>query len=259
MFYLNPPYSLDRTIEKNRMALLLYVEFQATSPLAATKIIESLSKMADIVHRSFPGVYTYAFRRSHEIETKLIFTEIYENEKAFLEHGRDAEFGKLLLEAFDTTAGKSAKELCIRNDINEPLLKVTANILDHYLHVTYYSLENGFFHRNSSEKKSMELLIVCGECDENVYEQLNTLYNCVTCLTFNENDGNRQLIAVITNMFNVEPQIKEKQPSIDRMEIVCSDGETIEKFKSNMNTYFQIRSLHVQTSFSGYIRHQSWL
>ena len=241
------------------MALLLYVEFQATSPSAATKIIESLSKMADLVHRSFPGVYTYAFRRSHEIETKLIFTEIYENEKAFLEHGRDAEFGKLLLEAFHSTAGKSEKELCIRKDINEPLSQITASILDNYLHVTYISLENGFFHRDSSEKKQMELLIVCGGCDEHVYEQLNTLYNCVTCVTFNETDGNRQLIAVITNIANDPPRTKEKKPSIDRMEIVCSAEEIIEKFKATMNTFFQIRSLHVQTSFSGYIRHQSWL
>ena len=39
--------------------------------------------------------------------------------------------------------------------------------------------------------------MVCTGCDKNVYEQLNTLINCVTCVTFEESDGNTQLIAVI--------------------------------------------------------------
>ena len=240
------------------MTFLLYVEFQATSPSAATKIMEALSRMGELVHHSFPGVYTYVFRRSHESETKLIFTEIYEDEKAFLEHGRDAEFGQLLLKAFNTTAGKSAKELCIRNDINQPLSDITASILDNYLHVTYISLEKGFFHRNSSEKREVELLIVCSGCDEPVYERLNALFNCVTCITFNDTDGKRKLIAVITKFSN-QQQLAEEQPSsIDHMEIVCADEGIVEKFKLIIDGCFQVRSLHVKTTFSGYIRHASW-
>lgn len=240
------------------MTFLLYVEFQASSPSAATKIIESLSRMGDIVHHSFPGVYTYAFRRSHESDTKLIFTEIYEDEKAFLEHGQDPEFGKLLLEAFNTAAGKSDKELCIRSDINQPLSEITASILDNYLHVTYIALEKGFFHRKSSRKREVELLIVCSGCDEAVYEQLNALFNCVTCITFNDSDGKRKVIAVITNFSSEERLTNEQQASIDHVEIVCADEGTVEKFKSIMNASFQVRSLHVKMSFSGYIRHESW-
>ncbi|CAF5119376.1 unnamed protein product, partial [Rotaria socialis] len=59
--------------------------------------------MADIVHRDHPKVYTYVFRYGDETKTKLIFTEIYADEQVFLDHGCDAEFGRLLLEAFDKT------------------------------------------------------------------------------------------------------------------------------------------------------------
>jgi hypothetical protein len=239
------------------MALLLYVEFDASSESAATKILENLSGMADLVHRDYPGVYTYVFRYANETKTKLIFTELYANEQVFLHHGDDPEFGKLLQEAFHSTAGKSGKELCIRSDINEPLLPITATILDNYLHVTYISLQQGFFYRNLSDKQEENLLIVCTDCDENVYEQLNTLVSCVTCLTFEESNGNRKLIAVITQISNEKASNKDIKPSIDTIELVCSDEETVQKFKDMIKNYFQVQSLHIQTKFSGYIRHKS--
>jgi hypothetical protein len=238
------------------MTLLLHVEFNATSESTATMILESLAGMANLVRRDHPEVYTYVFRRANETKTKLIFTEIYANEKVFLDHGRDAEFGKLLQHAFDTTTGKSQKELCIRSDINSPLLPITASILDNYLHVTYISLQQGFFHRNLIEKGEVDLLIVCTGCDKNVYEQLNALVSCVTCITFEVSDGNRQLIAVITNISSEKQSMKDKKPSIDAVEIVCSHEETIRKFKDIIDNYFQVQSIHIQTSFSGYIRHK---
>ncbi|CAF1934996.1 unnamed protein product [Rotaria magnacalcarata] len=213
------------------MTFLLHVEFDATSESTATKILESLARMAAIVHRDHP--------------------------KVFLDHGCDAEFGKLLLEAFDTTTGKSRKELCIRSDINSPLSQITASILDGYLHVTYISLQQGFFHRNLIENREVDLLILCTGCDQNVYEQLNSLVSCATCVTFEESDGNRQLIAVITNISSKKQLMTDKKPSIDTMEVVCSHEETIRKFKDIIDHYFQVQSIHVQTSFSGYIRHKS--
>ncbi|CAF4539516.1 unnamed protein product, partial [Didymodactylos carnosus] len=63
------------------MTLLLHAEFDATSESTATKILESLAGMADIVHRDHPKVYTYVFRHADETKTKLIFTEIYANEQ----------------------------------------------------------------------------------------------------------------------------------------------------------------------------------
>ncbi|CAF2061611.1 unnamed protein product [Rotaria magnacalcarata] len=239
------------------MTLLLHVEFDATSESTATKILESLARMADIVHRDHPKVYTYVFRYGDETKTKLIFTEIYADEQVFLDHGRDAEFGRLLLEAFDTTTGKSRKELCIRSDINSPLSQITASILDNYLHVTYVSLQQGFFHRELIQKREVDLLIVCTGCDQNVYQQLNSLVSCATCVTFEESDANRQLIAVIENISSEKPSMTDKKPSIDAIEIVCSHEETIRKFKDIIDHYFQIQSIHVQTSFSGYIRHKS--
>jgi hypothetical protein len=239
------------------MTLLLHVEFDATSESTATKILECLAGMADIVHRDHPEVYTYVFRHADETKTKLIFTEIYANEQVFLDHGRDAEFGKLLQQGFDTTTGKSRRELCIRSDINSPLSRITASILDDYLHVTYISLQQGFFHRNLIEKREVDLLIVCTGCDQNVYEQLNALVSCVTCVTFEESDGSRQLIAVITNISSEKRLMKDKKPSIDAIEIVCSDEEAIRKFKDIIDNYFQVQSIHIQTSFSGYIRHKS--
>jgi hypothetical protein len=240
------------------MTFLLHVEFDATSESTATMILECLAGMANIVHRDHPKVYTYAFRRADdETKAKLIFTEIYADEKVFLDHGRDAEFGKLLQKGFDTTTGKSRKELCIRTDINSPLSPITASILDNYLHVTYIPIQQGFFHRNSIKKREVDILILCAGCDENVYEQLNALVDCVTCITFEESDGSRQLIAVITNISSEKRSIKDKKPSINAMEIVCSNEETIRKFQDILNNYFQVQSIRTQTSFSGYIRHQS--
>jgi hypothetical protein len=239
------------------MTFLLHVEFDATSESTATLILECLARMADLVHRDHPKVYTYVFRYADETKTKLIFTELYADEQVFLDHGRDPEFGKLLLKGFDTTTGKSRKELCIRNDINSPLSKITASILDNYLHVTYIPLEQGFFHRNSIEKGEADLLILCTKCDQNVYEQLNELVSCVTCITFEESDGSRQLIAVITNISSEKQPMKDKKSSIDAIEIVCSHEETIRKFKDIIDNYFQVQSIHIQTSFSGYIRHKS--
>ncbi|CAF1276421.1 unnamed protein product [Rotaria sordida] len=239
------------------MTFLLHVEFDATSESAAAKILQCLAGMADIVHRDHSKVYTYVFRHADETKTKLIFTEIYADEQVFLDHGRDAEFGKLLQQGFDTTTGKSRKELCIRSDINSPLSPITASVLDNYLHVTYIPLQQGFFHRNSIEKREVDLLVVCTGCDQNVYEQLNVVVSCVTCVTFEESDGNRQLIAVITNISNEKRTMKDTKPSIDAIEIVCSHEETIRKFKDIIDNYFQVQSIHIQTSFSGYIRHRS--
>ncbi|CAF1463369.1 unnamed protein product [Adineta ricciae] len=222
-------------------------------------ILQSLNKMADLVHRDHPKVYTYVFRHAAESKTKLIFTEIYGDEQVFLAHGSDPEFGKLLLKAFDTTTGKSAKELCIRDDINSPLSKITAAILNEYLHVTYISVQHGFLYEPSTEKGQMELLIVCTGCDENVYEQLSALVSCVTCFTFQECDGNRQLIGVITKISSEEQPVKDKKPAINTMEIVCSNEESIRHFQKIINNYFQVQSVSVQTNFSGYIRHKSLL
>lgn len=239
------------------MALLLYVEFDATSESTAKMILECLAGMADLVHRDHPTVYTYTFRYADETKTKLIFTEIYADEKVFLDHGRDAEFGRLLQKGFDTTTGKSRKELCIRSDINSPLLPITATVLNDYLHVTYVPLQQGFFHRDSVEKREVDLLIVCSGCDQNVYDQLNALVSCVTCVSFEESDGNKQLIAVITNISSEKRSTNDEKPSIGAIEIVCSHEETIRKFKDIIDNYFQVQSIRIQTSFSGYIRHKS--
>ncbi|CAF4699648.1 unnamed protein product, partial [Rotaria socialis] len=115
----------------------------------------------------------------------------------------------------------------------------------------------GFFHRELIQKREVDLLIVCTGCDQNVYEQLNSLVSCATCVTFEESDGNRQLIAVIENISSEKPSMTDKKPSIGAIEIVCSHEETIQKFKDIINHYFQIQSIRVQTSFSGYIRHKS--
>jgi len=216
---------------------MLRVESDASLESTATKMLELLFHMANIVHRDHPETYTYLFRHADQSKTKLIFTEIYANEQVFLEHASDPEFSKLYQQAFNTTARKSRKELCIRNDINSPLLPITANILDNYLHVTYVSLQQGFFYRNLVDKRAEYLLIVCQGCDSNVYEQLNALVNCVTCVTFEESDGNRQLIAVIAKILNEKISIKDKKPSIDTIELVCSQEETIQRFKDLIKNY----------------------
>ncbi|CAF3355301.1 unnamed protein product [Rotaria sp. Silwood1] len=239
------------------MSFLLHVEFDARSELIATKMLENLARMADIVHRDHLDVYTYVFRYVNEAKTKLIFTELYGNEQVFLEHSRDAEFLKLYREAFNVTAGKTRKELCIRKDINNPLLPITASILDNYLHVTYISLQQGFLYRNITDQIHECLLIICKGCDEHVYERLNILVNCVTCVTFEESDKNRQLIAVIVQIPNEKISTKHDKPLIDTMELVCSQEEIIEKFKDMINDHFQIQSLQIQTNFSGYIHHKS--
>jgi hypothetical protein len=239
------------------MALLLHVEFDASSESVATKMLELLARMANIVHRDHSEVYTYVFRHDNQTKTKLIFTELYANEQVFLNHARDAEFSKLYQQAFNNTTGKSRKELCIRNDINNSLLPITASILENYLHFTYIPVQQGFLYRNIVDKTEEHLLIVCTGCDENVYEQLNTLVSCVTCITFEESDGNRQLIAVIVQISNEKISIKDGKPSINTVELVCSQEETIQKFKDMINNYFQIQFLHVQTNFSGYIHHKS--
>ena len=257
MFYKSGCYCVQQVEEETSMAFLLYVEYNASSESAATKIIENLAGMADIVRRHHPDVYTYAFRYAKDSKTKLIFTELYADEQAFLQHGNYPEFGKLLREAFHATAGKSGKELCIRSDINEPLLPITATILDNYLHVTYISLQQGYFYRNLPDQQEGELLIVCTGCDKNVYEQLNALVSCATCFTFEESDGSGQLIAVITEILNEVVSQKVDKPSIDAIELVCSNEGTIQKFKDMIKSYFQVQSLHIQTKFSGYIRHKS--
>jgi quinol monooxygenase YgiN len=237
------------------MAFVLHVEYDASSESAATKILECLSGMADIVHRDNPEVYTYVFRRDNETKTKLIFTENYANEKVFFDHSLDPEFQKLYLQGFLETKGRSRKELCIRNDINEPLSPALANVLENYLHFTYIPVKQGFFYRNIADKTNEHFLIVCAGCDENVYEQLNTLVNCVTCLTFEESDGNKQLIAVVAQISNEKQSVKDVKPMINTMELVCSHEETIQKFKDLINNYFQIKTLQVQKDFCGYIHH----
>lgn len=237
------------------MALLLHVEYDANSESVGTKMLELLARMADIVRRDHSEVYTYLFRHSNETKSKLIFTELYANEQSFLDHARDSEFSKLYQQAFNNTSGKSRKELCIRNNINDPLLPITASILDNYLHVTYIPIEQGFLHQNIVTKIEEQLVIVCTGCDENVYEQLNTLVSCATCVTFKESDGDRQLIAVVAQIPNEKISIKDDKPSINTVELVCSQEETIRKFKDMINNYFQIQSSHVQTNFSGYIQH----
>ena len=239
------------------MAFLLYVEYDASSESAATKIIENLAAMADIVHRHHPDVYTYVFRYANGSKTKLIFTELYSTEDAFLKHGNYPEFGALLQEAFHSTSGKSAKELCIRSDLNEPLLPITATILDTYLHVTYVQVQQGFFYRNAAGKREESLFIVCKGCDKNVYEQFNALVNCVTCFTFEESDGSKQLIAVITQISKERASNSGNKASIETIELVCSDEGAIQKLKDMIHQHFQVQSLHVQTKFSGYIQHQA--
>jgi quinol monooxygenase YgiN len=244
-------------IEVNKMAFLLHVEFDASSESVATKMLELLARMGDIVHRDHSEVYTYVFRHDNETKSKLIFTEIYANEEVFFRHASDAEFSQLYRQAFNNKAGKSRKELCIRDDINNPLSAATKNILDNYLHVTYISIQQGFLYRNISGNTEEHLLIVCTGCDENVYEQLNALVSCVTCITFKESDGNRQLIAVVVQIPNEIVSIEDRKPSINTVELVCTQEETIRKFKDLIKNYFQIQSLQIQTKFSGYIHHKS--
>jgi quinol monooxygenase YgiN len=239
------------------MALLLHVEFDASSESVATKMLDLLNRMAEIVHRDHAEVYSYLFRSDTQSKTKLIFTELYGNEQVFLDHASDAEFSKLYRQAFNDIAGRSRQELCIRDDIHKPLLPITANILDHYLHVTYIPVQQGFLYRNVVEKSGEQILIVCTGCDENVYQQLNTLVDCITCVTFEIPDQGRGLIAVVGNIVTDKIAIKDAQPSINTVELVCSNEESIQQFKSMMNQNFQIRSFHIQTSFSGYIQHKS--
>lgn len=239
------------------MSLLLHVEYNASSESAGVKMLELLSRMADIVHRDHSEVYTYLFRHDNQGENKLIFTELYGNEQVFLDHARDSEFSKLYQQAFNNKSGKSQKELCIRNDIDQPLLSVTASILDNYLHVTYIPIEQGFLYRNIVNKTEEQLLIVCSGCDENIYERLNALVTSVTCVTFKESDEIRQLIAVIVEIPNEKILIQDNKPSINTVEIVCLQEETIKKFQDFIQKYFQIQFLHVQTNFSGYILHKS--
>ena len=236
---------------------MLYVEYDASSESAAKKMIENLAGMAEIVHRQHPDVYTYVFRYANASKTKLIFTELYSTEDSFLKHGNYPEFGVLLQEAFHSTSGKSAKELCIRSDLKEPLLPITSTILDTYLHVTYLQVQQGFFYRNAAGKREENLFIVCKGCDKNVYDQLNALVNCVTCLTFEESDGNKQLIAVITQISKEkESKSAGNKPSIETIELVCSDEGAIQKFKDMIHQHFQVQSLVIQKEFSGYIQHQ---
>lgn len=239
------------------MAFMLLVEYGTTSESAGKLVLECLSRMGEIVHRDHPGVFTYVFRYADETKTRLFFTEIYANEQVFLEHGNDAEFGKLLQQGFDGTTGKSQKELCVREDINSPLSSVTSTILDNYLHVTYIPVENGFFNRDSIVPREVDILIVGYGCDEDAYEQINSLTNCVTCLTFKESDGNRQIIAVINNISNETNSTNDKKPLINTVEIICVDKEAIERLKNMIEQHFEIQTINVQQDFSGYIRHKS--
>lgn len=240
------------------MAFLLHVEFDASSESMANKVLGLLARMADIVHRNHAEVYTYIFRQDHEEKTKLIFTELYANEQVFLDHARDSEFSQFYRQAFHHGTGRSRKELCIRNDLSKPLMSITPNILDHYLHVTYIPVEQGFLHRSIINQSDESILIVCTRCDENVYEQLNQLVTCLTCITFRTTDQDRQLLAVIGGYTADDKiQIQENKPSIQTMELVCIQGEYLQKFQNMMKKYFAIQCLHVQTNFSGYIHHRS--
>jgi hypothetical protein len=49
------------------------------------------------------------------------------------------------------------------------------------------------------------------------------------CVTFEESDGNRQSIAVVAQILNEKISIKDNQPSIDTIESVCSQEETIQR------------------------------
>jgi len=108
---------LCKTGRRKNMAFLLHVEFDASSDSTATKMLELLFHMANIIHHDHSETYTYLFRHANQSKTKLIFTEIYANEQVFLEHASDPEFSTLYQKAFNTTAGKSRNELCIRNYI----------------------------------------------------------------------------------------------------------------------------------------------
>lgn len=242
--------------EEIKMNFLLYVEFDASSEFMANKMLENLAYMADIVHRDHPDVYTYIFRNVNETKTKIIFTEIYANEKVFFEHSGDDEFIRLYLQTFKKEAGKSQKVLCIKEDINTPMLPITINILDNYLHVTYVTLQQGFLHRTTNHPVDGQLLVACTGCDEHVYERLNMLTNCATCVSFEESDGKRQLIAVIIQIPNQNVETTAKKLFINKMELICSEEEMIQKFDSIIKDHFEIQSLNVYKKFSGYIYHK---
>jgi len=240
------------------MAFLLYVEYDTNSEQVATNMLANLSRMADIVHRDYPTVYTYVFRQDIESKTKLIFTELYADEQAFLQHSSDPEFSTLYQRTFTRTAGRSRKELCIRTDLNTSLSPIVTNILSNYLHVTYIPIEHGFLYRNINNSTEENILMTCIGCDNNVYEYFNTLFNCRTCLTFKESDDNQQLIAIIENIFNETIlNNNDTKPSIKAVELVCSQDNLIEKFQKIMNNCFLIQSLQIQPNFSGYIHHKS--
>lgn len=239
------------------MAFLLYVEYDTNSEQVATNMLANLSRMADIVHRDYPTVYTYVFRQDMESKTKLIFTELYADEQAFLQHSSDPEFSTLYQQTFTRTAGCSRKELCIRTDLNTSLSPIVTNILSNYLHVTYIPMEQGFLYRNINNSTKENTLMTCTGCDNNVYEYFNTLFNCSTCLTFQESDNNQQLIAIIANISSEIILNNDNKPSIKTVELVCSQDNLIEKFQKIMNNYFQIQSLQIQPNFSGYIHHKS--
>lgn len=240
------------------MAFLLHVEYDASSDIVATKILGLLARMADIVHRDHPEVYTYVFRQDHEEKCKLIFTKLYANEQVFLDHARDPEFSQCYRQAFNNSTGQSRRELCIRIDTNKPLMPITANILNHYLHVDYIPVEQGFLHRSVIDPADLSILIVCTGCDEHVYEQLNKLVNCVTCITFATVEQDRQLLGVIVGYTQVDRiSSEDNKPSMDTMELLCSQEDIGQRFQDMMRKYFQIRSLYIQTNFSGYIHHRS--
>ncbi|CAF0990411.1 unnamed protein product [Adineta ricciae] len=238
------------------MAFLLHVEFDANSEAKANGMLQCLAGMANIVRRDHPEVYTYLFRRDNESKTKLVFTEIYGTEQVFLDHAKDPEFTKLYQQAFDPSSGQSRKELCLRNDLSQALMPITASILDHYLHVTYVQIQQGFLHRIPTDKGDGDLLIVCSGCDKNAYELFNELFTCATCVTFEESDESRQLIAIITKFSSEKKAILDTKPTINVVELVCENEETVEKFKNIVQQYFQVQSLHAQTIYSGYIHHR---
>lgn len=237
------------------MAFLLHVEYDARTELHAATILKNLARMSEIVHRDHPGVYTYTFRYDDKLKTRLIFTEIYADEKVFLEHASDSEFIELCQQAFNPTSGKSFKELCIRKNIDYPLSPITTNILDNYLHVTYISFEQGYLYQNISDSIKGRLLIICRGCDEHVYERLNAIVNCITCITFQESDKSKQLIAVIVDVPDDKVSNVNGRSSINTMELVCAEEQFIEKFRNKIIDYFEIQSFQIKTSFSGYIHH----
>ena len=93
------------------MTFSVNVEFDASSKFAATKIITNLSRISDIAHRDHPDMCPTCFDTVNETKSKLVFTELYGNEQAFLEHSSDVALIELYKQAFDHITRTSEKQL----------------------------------------------------------------------------------------------------------------------------------------------------